>query len=82
MIAETTLGDAVLGLDETGLPKQGKASVGVARQYSGTLGKVGNCQLAITCCNTDLQATWPVAVRLRAFAWCLSDGSSPRIAGD
>jgi hypothetical protein len=64
MVAEATLGDGVLVLDNTGFPKQGKASVGVARQYSGTLGKVGNCQLAVTCCDTELQATWPAAVRL------------------
>src|SRR5438128_12340404 len=64
LIAEATVGNGVLIFDDTGFAKQGKASVGVARQYSGTLGKVGNCQVAVTCCYSDPQARWPVAGRL------------------
>jgi SRSO17 transposase len=64
LIAEATVGNGVRLFDDTGFAKQGKASVGVARQYSGTLGKVGNCQVAVTCCYRDPPARWPVAVRL------------------
>ncbi len=39
--------EGVFIFDETGAAKQGQYSVGVARQYSGTLGKVGNCQVGV-----------------------------------
>ncbi len=64
MIAEATGGQGVLIFADTGFAKQGKSSVGVARQYSGTWGKVGTCQVAVTCGYSDPQASWPVAVRL------------------
>src|SRR5437763_692068 len=59
-----TEGDGVLIVDDTGFAKQGRCSVGVARQYSGTPGKVGNCQVAVNCHYAERTIAWPVATRL------------------
>src|SRR3954447_13776925 len=64
MLRLPTEGDGVLIFDDTGFAKQGKGSVGVARQYSGTLGKSGNCQVTVNCHYAERTITWPVATRL------------------
>ena len=51
-------------IDDTGFPKQGKHSVGVARQYCGMLGKQDNCQVAVSLSLASEQASVPVAYRL------------------
>src|SRR5487761_1412988 len=40
-------GDAVLAIDETGFLKQGRGTCGVARQYTGSAGKITNCQIGV-----------------------------------
>src|SRR4051794_1152052 len=64
MLHLPTEGDGVLIFDDTGFAKQGKCSVGVARQYSGTLGKTGNCQVTVNCHYAERTVAWPVATRL------------------
>ena len=64
MLQLPTEGDAALVFDDTGFAKQGNASVGVQRQYSGTLGKTGNCQVTVNCHYAERTIAWPVATRL------------------
>ena len=51
-------------IDDTGIPKKGKHSVGVARQYCGQLGKQDNCQVAVSLSAAIDHASLPVAYRL------------------
>jgi SRSO17 transposase len=51
-------------IDDTGFPKKGRHSVGVARQYCGELGKQDNCQIAVTLSIANHHASLPVAYRL------------------
>ncbi len=64
MAAWPTEGDGVLIIDDTGFAKQGHHSVSVARQYSGTLGKVGHGQVTVNCHYAERTTAWPVATRL------------------
>jgi SRSO17 transposase len=51
-------------IDDTSFPKHGRHSVGVARQYSGMLGKTDNCQVTVTLSVANHGASLPVAHRL------------------
>jgi SRSO17 transposase len=58
-------------LDDTGVPKYGKHSPGVKRQYSGTLGKIGSCQIAVSLHAVSTKGTVPLGFRLYVPAdWC------------
>ena len=51
-------------VDDTGFPKKGHESVGVARQYCGQVGKQDNCRVAVSVSVTTEKASMPVAFRL------------------
>ena len=64
MLGYASAGGGVLVIDDTGFAKKGRHSVGVARQYSGTLGRVDNCQVLVTTHYVDPVFDWPVNARL------------------
>ena len=64
MRAIASEGDGVLIFDDTGFEKQGRHSVGVASQYTGTAGKLTNCQVSVNCHYAERTLAWPVATRL------------------
>jgi SRSO17 transposase len=51
-------------VDDTGFPKKGKHSVGVARQYCGQVGKQDNCRVAVSLSVTTWSSSLPIAYRL------------------
>ena len=58
-------------IDDTGVPKKGRNSVGVARQYCGVLGKQDNCQVAVSISLANVHASLPASWRLYLpEAWC------------
>ena len=64
MAAAFATEDGAIVVDDTGFPKQGTHSVGVARQYSGTLGKTANCQVATSLHYASARGDYPLALRL------------------
>ena len=62
-------------VDDTGFPKDGKDSPGVKRQYSGTFGKVGNCQLGVSVHAVGVRGTVPLGWALYLpEEWCADPG--------
>jgi SRSO17 transposase len=68
-------------IDDTGLPKKGTHSVGVARQYCGQLGKQDNCQVAVSLSLANTHASLPVAYQLYLPEEWTQDSARSRKAG-
>ena len=68
-------------VDDTGIPKKGRHSVGVARQYCGVLGKPDNCQVAVSVSVANERASIPVAYRLYVPEAWAQDRRRRRAAG-
>ena len=71
----------ILALDDTGFPKQGTHSVGVRRQYCGALGKIGNCQVAVSSALIADGRTWPLTCELYVPASWTTDVPRRTAAG-
>lgn len=71
----------VMVLDDTPLPKQGKSSVGVARQYCGAAGKVANCQVVVTWHYAEEQTHFPLLGQLYLPQVWTSDAERMKRAG-
>src|SRR4051812_49828922 len=68
-------------VDDAVFVKEASASPGVARQYSGTLGKVGNCQVGVSICAVTDGASCPLNWRLFLPAgWDDTEASTPQEA--
>ncbi len=61
-------------VDDTSFPKKGRHSVGVARQYSGQLGKRDNCQVAVSLSVATAEASLPIARQLYLAEVWVGDG--------
>jgi SRSO17 transposase len=68
-------------IDDTGFPKKGKHSVGVQRQYSGTLGRVDNCQVAVSLHLASEQGSGMIGFRLFLPESWVTDGARRMRAG-
>lgn len=72
---------AAFVIDDTGFPKKGRHSVGVARQYSGTLGRTDNCQIATSLHLAGERGSACIGMRLYLPETWTSDRARCRAAG-
>jgi SRSO17 transposase len=69
----------ILAIDDTGFPKQGTASVGVQRQYCGAVGKIANCQIAVSTALIADGLTWLTSMELYLpQTWAADDDQRAR----